>query len=244
MNFETLTQFAGAVERSRLFGLTENQCLALMIVAQAEGRHPGIVARDYHVINGKTALKADAMLARFQEAGGRVEWLEMTETSVTGTFSHPAGGSLTITWTLEMASKAGLLSNPTWKKYPRAMLRSRCVSEAIRSVYPAVICGTYTPEEVESFTPSEVQPRQAYRVQDSLPQPEIRTSDVQILIEKMSASETLDALKEDFQVAHRAAKQLGDHDLLMEVLHQKDVNKARLVAEVAVQDAVVGEETL
>jgi len=33
------------------------------------------------------------------------------------------------------------------QKYTRAMLRSRCVSEGVKSVYPAATSGMYTPEE-------------------------------------------------------------------------------------------------
>ena len=33
------------------------------------------------------------------------------------------------------------------------MLRSRCISEGIRTVYPGCVVGTYTPEEVEEFEP-------------------------------------------------------------------------------------------
>ena len=34
------------------------------------------------------------------------------------------------------------------------MLRSRVISEGIRTVYPGCVVGTYTPEEVEDFQPS------------------------------------------------------------------------------------------
>lgn len=36
-------------------------------------------------------------------------------------------------------------------KFPRAMLSARVVSEGCRAVYPAVVCGLYTPEEVQDF---------------------------------------------------------------------------------------------
>jgi hypothetical protein len=70
---------AGALAKSGLFGVkTSDQALALMLVAQAEGRHPGSVASDYHIIQGRASLKSDSMLARFQQAGGRVEWHDPT----------------------------------------------------------------------------------------------------------------------------------------------------------------------
>lgn len=143
---------AEAVARSGLFGVkTAEQAMALMLIAQAEGMHPAIAARDYHVVQGRPVLKADAMLARFQSAGGKVSWTDYTDSKVTGTFSHPAGGSITISWTFEQARSIGLTNKDNWRNYPRAMLRSRCVSEGIRAIYPGIIVGTYTDEETESF---------------------------------------------------------------------------------------------
>lgn len=155
--FKEMQEMAACVAQSGLFGLkAPSQVLALMVVAQAEGRHPGIVARDYHIVGGKPTLKADAMLARFQESGGKIEWHTQTHERAEATFSHPAGGEIKLSWTIEDANRAGLIKKDTpWEKYPRAMLRSRLISEAIRTIYPGVICGTYTTEEVESFTVKE-----------------------------------------------------------------------------------------
>lgn len=145
-----------AVAKSGLFGMkTPEQALALMLVAQSEGLHPARAAMEYHVIQGRPALKADAMLARFQNAGGKVEWKEYTDTRVIGVFSHPQGGSISVEWSIAMADKAGLTKNPTWRQYPRQMLRARCISEGIRTVYPGVSVGVYTPEEVQDFAPQE-----------------------------------------------------------------------------------------
>ena len=72
---DQIERMAISVAKSGLFGVKNpDQAMALMLIAQAEGLHPAIAARDYHIINGRPALRADAMLARFQNAGGRVEW--------------------------------------------------------------------------------------------------------------------------------------------------------------------------
>lgn len=145
-------RMAKAIAKCGFFGLKdETQVLALMAVAQAEGRHPASVAKDYHIIQNRPALKADAMLARFQAAGGKVEWTKYTDENVTGVFSHPQGGSLAVSWTLAQAKAIGLATKDNWRLYPRAMLRARVISEGIRSVYPGVIVGEYTPEEVGDF---------------------------------------------------------------------------------------------
>ena len=150
--FNEQERMAEVIAKSGMFGLKDTTAvLALMAVAQAEGRHPASVAKDYHMIQGRPALKADAMLARFQQAGGSVQWTTYKDEQVSGIFSHPQGGSLEVTWTLAQAKAIGLATKDNWKLYPRAMLRARVISEGIRSVYPAVIVGEYSVEEVSDF---------------------------------------------------------------------------------------------
>jgi hypothetical protein len=150
-----MERVALAIAKGRLFGSEDpNAVLTLCMVAQAEGKHPGLVMQQYHIINGKPAKKAEAMLVDFFAAGGKVVWNTLTDQRVEATFSHPQGGEATIDWTTERATKAGLLGNPTWKKYPRQMLRSRVVSEGVRTVFPGATSGMYVPEEVEDFAPS------------------------------------------------------------------------------------------
>jgi hypothetical protein len=152
--FTDIQKMAEAAAKSRMFGFkSPEEAMAIMLLCQAEGLHPGIAMRDYHVIQGRPTLKSDAMLARFQQNGGRVEWLKLSDQEVSGKFSHPAGGEATITWTLAEAKKIGLTGKDNWNKYPRAMLRARVVSEGVRTVYPGVVVGTYTPEEAMDMEP-------------------------------------------------------------------------------------------
>ncbi len=186
---DQIERMALAVAKSGLFGVkTADQAMALMLIAQAEGLHPAIAARDYHVINGRPTLKADAMLARFQTAGGSVRWGEYTDRRVVGTFSHPQGGSVEVAWTVEMATSAGLTKNPTWKSYPRQMLRARCISEGIRTVFPGVVVGTYTPEEAEDMAPpaSPPPPRDMGKV--------VEVADFAAVMRQIDAAQTVDEL--------------------------------------------------
>jgi hypothetical protein len=150
--FQEMQHMAQAISVSGLFGFKKpEEALALMLIAQAEGRHPAIVARDYHLIQGKPTLKSDAMLARFQEAGGSIEWLTLTDAEVKARFTHAQCGSFELGWTMAQAQSAGLTGSPTWKKFPRAMLRARVISEGIRTALPSVLSGTYTPEEIQDL---------------------------------------------------------------------------------------------
>jgi hypothetical protein len=143
-----LQGMASAFAKSQLFGVkTPEQALALMLVAQAEGRHPASAARDYDIIQGRPSKKAEAMLRDFLANAGKVEWHKLDNTGADATFSHPAGGSVRINWDMERAKKAGLGGKDMWSKYPRQMFRSRCVSEGVRTVFPMATSGMYVPEE-------------------------------------------------------------------------------------------------
>lgn len=148
--------YARAIVASGFCGFKKpEEVVTLALIAQDEGRSIGSVARDYHIVQGRPALKADAMLARYLTAGGKVKWIKLTDTACEAEFSHPASGAFSMSWTIEQAKTAGLTNNPTWSKYPRAMLRARVISEGIRTSYPAVLCGTYTPEECEDMAADE-----------------------------------------------------------------------------------------
>jgi hypothetical protein len=148
-----MTVMADSIVKSGFYGFkSKEQVMAVMLVAQAENKHPASVVQEYDVIQGKPALKSQAILARFQLSGGSVQWDEVTNKKVKGTFKHPQGGSLTVEWTIEMAKQAGIYREGSgWSKYPEDMLRARVISRAVRSIYPACILGHYATEEVMDF---------------------------------------------------------------------------------------------
>ena len=152
--YSDIERMGMALAKSNLFGVkTAEQAIALMLVAQAEGLHPAIAALEYDIIDGRPALKSQAMLSRFLKAGGKVEWHEHSDTRVAATFSHAAGGSINGDWDMERANNAGLAGRMNWRKFPRQMLRARVISEGVRAVYPVATGGMYVPEEVQDFTP-------------------------------------------------------------------------------------------
>ena len=148
-----MTVMADSIVKSGFYGFkTKEQVMAVMLVAQAENKHPASVVQEYDIIQGKPALKSQAILARFQLSGGSVQWDVVTPKAVKGTFKHPQGGSLTVEWTIEMARQAGIYREGSgWSKYPEDMLRARVISRAVRSIYPACILGHYATEEVMDF---------------------------------------------------------------------------------------------
>lgn len=260
--FAELEKMANAVAKSGLFGVkTPEAALTLMLIAQEEGTGVASAARDFHIIEGKPALKVDAMLARFQSAGGRVEWHELTDQKAEATFSHPTGGSIKLAWTWEMAVKAKLSEKDVWKKYSRAMLRSRLVSEGIRTVSPGSIVGIYTPEELadepelRDITPrGEKQGADPVRKKEDVIDVEVDTAtgeiktadagqaepepqmDENVFTDHMSAitaAATLADLKNAHSQAYAAAHAAGDGRALLKFEVAKKTQKQKLTATAA-----------
>lgn len=63
------------------------------------------------------------------------------------------GDWTTVTWTMDDARQAGLLSNHTYKAYPRQMLAARATAELARLIFPDVIHGMRAIEEMDDVTP-------------------------------------------------------------------------------------------
>jgi hypothetical protein len=146
---------ADVIVKSGLFPAFKNResAAAMMLLCRAKGLDPMTAVERYHIVQGRPVMRADAMLGEFVRMGGRVEWIKRDDTEASATFSHPQGGSVTVSWTIEMARKAKLTGKDIWSQYPRQMLHARCVSEGVRSVLPGATNGLYTPEEAMQMEP-------------------------------------------------------------------------------------------
>ena len=144
-------EMANAVVKSGMFPSvkTADAAFCLMMLCQSEGLHPMQALRRYNIIQGTPSMKADAVLAEFMNRGGRVLWGQMDEKACEATFEAP--GLLkptTVRWTIDgEAKRAELTGKDNWRKYPRAMLRARVISEGIRLAMPEVMVGLQTSEE-------------------------------------------------------------------------------------------------
>jgi hypothetical protein len=191
---------AKAITKSGLFGIkSPEQAVALMLVAQSEGRHPASVASEFDIIQGRPALKSQAALARFQAAGGKIQWTSRGPGKCSAKFAHAQGGELEITWTMERANAAGLTGKATWRQYPDQMLSARVVAEGVRAVFPACLNGVYLAEEVQDFDskPTRVNTTQAEYVKHSLKNDAERaTAEHSALVEPFKNAEVLKTFPE------------------------------------------------
>lgn len=199
-----LEKMAAAFAKSKLFGAkTPEEALSLMLVAQAEGLHPASAARDYDIIQGKGSKKSEAMLRDFIKAGGKVEWHALDNTKADATFSHSAGGSIRIDWDMARAKAAQLDGKEMYKKYPRQMLRARCISEGVRTVCPLATGGMYSPEEVADLEPKNMGDAEIVRL-DEKQETDFASS--------FDAAENNEALKTAWQPAVEACNAISDKE--------------------------------
>ena len=148
----TLERLAQIIAKSGMGGFKNpEQATVGLLLALGEGIPLGRMIHEYHVINGRLSLRSECMLARFQRSGGRIEYLTYTPEEVKVTASHPAGGSLTVSWTIDRARRSGVARGDIWDKHPAAMLKARAVAEAVRAVYPACLSGLMAEEEAQEI---------------------------------------------------------------------------------------------
>lgn len=125
---------------------------------------PMVAVNNVAVINGKPTLSADIMSAvvkRSPEYGG-IEWLKNSDTEaeckITRILGNGKTESIISRFTIEDAKKAGLAGRDVWQKYPRRMLKHRCLSYGLKDMFPDILAGLYTPEEMESTMPEQPSP--------------------------------------------------------------------------------------
>ena len=167
---------AKSASASKLFSAkAEEQIFTLMLVAQSEGIHPIKALMSYDIINGQPALKSSEALARYMDAGGKIEWIKSDKESAKARFTHPSSGSFEYEYTVEDATDSGLINKDNWKKNRKAMLRARCTSAGIRMSYPRCLNNMYLAEEVQDFEPVEIdEPKSEIIEGDIIPELDIK----------------------------------------------------------------------
>ena len=127
------------------------QFLAVILKGRELGLPPMYSCAHIVIIQGKPTMSAEVMLAMIFKncPGTKIQYLEVTNEKCTIKASRPGGEPSTFSFSMADAKAAGLDTKENWRKYPRAMLRSRCISELARSLFPDCVAGvSYTAEEL------------------------------------------------------------------------------------------------
>lgn len=126
-----------------------------VLAALLAGRELGVGAmqalQHINVIDGKVNYSAELLVAKIRAAGHSLVIESQSEEAVVvvGTRAD-TGDTHTVAWSMQDAAAAGLTGKTNWKKYPRAMMTWRAVTELARFLF-ADVCsglGSYTTEEL------------------------------------------------------------------------------------------------
>lgn len=129
---------------------TPEKAVVIMLKGQELGIPPMEAMSRINVIKGKPSLSASLMAALVERAYGPKALIveEATNDHCTVSVWKPGWDKRrTITFSMADAKQAGILSQ-MYQKYPRAMLRSRAISEACETHFQSIVGGLYTPEEL------------------------------------------------------------------------------------------------
>lgn len=135
--------------------------LLAMELGDAMGIPPIQAINDIHVIEGKPSASANLIGAMVRKAGHKLR-VNGDDTYATAQIIRADDPDFTfeVTWTLDRAKTAGLLSGKgNWSKYPASMLKARAITEVARSATPDALYGViYTPEELGAVVTEEGDP--------------------------------------------------------------------------------------
>jgi 5'-3' exonuclease len=156
-SIDAARMLAKDMHASRLFSSygTPQGVLATIMLGRELGLPAMASLRQIHIIEGKQALSASLMVALILKSGMAEYFEPMEFDEKHATWETKRKGARTpvrLTHTIEMAIQAGLVKDKSgWLRNPIDMLNSRAPSRLARLVYPDVIGGLYTPDELHEI---------------------------------------------------------------------------------------------
>lgn len=133
---------------------TPAKAVAIMFKGLELGVSPLAAMEHIALINGKATIDGAMMLAMLRKEGVSISFTRRDDKACTVKMTRPDNGdSVEVTYSMEDANKAGLSGKDPWRKFPRAMMTWRAVSEAARLLASDIMIyggiPQYTPEELD-----------------------------------------------------------------------------------------------
>jgi hypothetical protein len=145
--------------------LTSRAAAMVLIFAGLEmGLTPFSACQQLVMIKGKVTISGQMMLAKLYQFGVTIDFIVRTNEVCTLKMTRPDGKNITVTFDMNDARKAELDTKDIWKKYPRAMLTWRAVSEAARLLASDILILGGIPQ----YTTEELAPGHEYDADGNL----------------------------------------------------------------------------
>src|SRR5262245_19572634 len=150
---EAITQLGQHFARSGLAGCTnEAQGIILAWECAAKRKSPSDIMAENDIVQGRLRRKALAIAARFQEAGGKIEWIKTGEEGLEARARYTIDGqTVEASFTIEKARKQGIVRpDSQWIKRPEKMLRKQCHIDGIGMLRPGLVLGMDADDDPET----------------------------------------------------------------------------------------------
>lgn len=163
------TNFSEAFQAARLLhasGMFPTSCKSpeAAFIILTKGRELGLpmvqAATEICVVKGKVQLSAALMQGLILQSGASEYFACRESTATLAVYETQRRGDPTgpkrMSYGIEDAQRAGLVrpgesGTGVWVTHPADMLRARAASKLARMVYPDVLAGCYTPDEIQDF---------------------------------------------------------------------------------------------
>lgn len=153
--FQEAQDMSLTLAKSALLGTLTNKPsdILLILMTGAElGFAPAQSLRAIDIIKGKPTLKAETMAALVRRSPV-CEYLTLVSSDATkAVYETKRKGSpspVRMEFTAADAATAKLQGNENYQKFPKAMLRARCVSALCKAEYSDLLLGVYDQDEID-----------------------------------------------------------------------------------------------
>jgi hypothetical protein len=138
---------------------TPQKVLTVIQTGKEMGMQPMTALNNIYVIQGRTVISSTMLGALlkvrniefvwtkdyFTEEDGKVN-TELEFEFISRVSGQPKTAKFAISWT--QMEIAGYTDKQNWQKYPKEMMRARCMAYAVRALFPEVLLGFYTDSEI------------------------------------------------------------------------------------------------
>ena len=146
---------------------TAEKIMTVVQMGKELGMQPMTAITNIHIIKGRTVISSSmlgAMLKKRLDKNGKPNPVEYYYTKdyhteddgkivteiefefISQITNRPKSVKFSISW--GQMELAGYTTKDNWLKYPKEMMRARCLAYAVRALFPEVLLGVYTDMEI------------------------------------------------------------------------------------------------
>ncbi len=218
---EDAMKVASIAAQERLYGVRNAQEAFVRIATGLEiGLSPFQSLNAIHVIEGRPTLSAQWMVALIKSSPICEKFVCTVSTDKIATYvtKRKNEGEMTLSFTIEQAQRGGLTGRGPWKAHTEDMLRARAASKLARMVYPDLLAGMYTPDEVADIPVVAFEP-----AAESAPRL-VEAVENEVVAE--AATEAKPTVDENLEVLKARLKGANDYAHMQSIAHDIEFGKS------------------